>query len=48
MLVRERGRYSKRLRMSKQEIRDESKETDGNPQIKARVRRIQRDMRRAT
>jgi len=46
MLVRERGRYSKRLRMSKQEIRDESKETDGNPQIKARVRRIQRDMRR--
>jgi flagellar biosynthetic protein FlhB len=46
MLVRERGRYSKRLRMSKQEIRDESKETDGNPQIKARVRRIQRDLRR--
>ncbi len=46
MLVRERGRYSKRLRMSKQEIRDESKETEGNPQIKARVRRIQRDLRR--
>ena len=46
MLVRERARYNKRLRMSKQEIRDESKETEGNPQIKARVRRIQRDMRR--
>lgn len=46
MLVRERSRYSKRLRMSKQEIRDESKETDGNPHTKARVRRIQRDMRR--
>ncbi len=46
MLVRERSRYSKRLKMSKQEIRDEGKETDGNPQIKARVRRIQRDMRR--
>lgn len=46
MLVRERGRYQKRLRMSKQEIRDEAKETDGNPQIKARVRRIQRDLRR--
>ena len=46
MLVRERGRYSKRLRMSKQEIRDESKENDGNPQTKARVRRIQRDLRR--
>jgi flagellar biosynthetic protein FlhB len=46
MLIRERGRYNKRLRMSKQEIRDEAKEMDGNPQIKARVRRIQRDMRR--
>ncbi len=46
MLVRERSRYSKRLRMSKQEIRDESKETDGNPHTKARVRRLQRDMRR--
>ncbi len=48
MLVRERGRYSKRLRMSKQEIRDESKENDGNPETKARVRRIQRDLRRRT
>jgi flagellar biosynthetic protein FlhB len=46
MLVRERGRYGKRLRMSKQEIRDEAKETDGNPQIKARIRRIQRDLSR--
>jgi flagellar biosynthetic protein FlhB len=46
MLVRERARYSKRLRMSKQEIRDEAKETDGNPHTKARVRRLQRDMRR--
>lgn len=46
MLIRERARYQKRLRMSKQEIRDEAKETDGNPQIKARVRRIQRDLRR--
>jgi flagellar biosynthetic protein FlhB len=46
MLVRERSKYNSRLRMSKQEIRDESKENEGNPQIKARVRRIQRDMRR--
>ncbi|MDE3197502.1 MAG: EscU/YscU/HrcU family type III secretion system export apparatus switch protein [Acidobacteriota bacterium] len=46
MLIRERSRYSKRLRMTKQELRDEAKETEGNPQIKARVRRIQRDMRR--
>jgi len=48
MLVRERSRYSKRLRMSKQEIRDEAKETDGNPHTKARVRRLQRDIRRRT
>ena len=46
MLVRERARYSKRLRMSKQDLRDEAKDTEGNPQTKARIRRIQRDMRR--
>ncbi len=46
MLIRERARYSKRMRMSKQEIREEHRDTEGNPQIKARVRRIQRDMRR--
>ena len=27
------------LRMSKQEIRDEAKETEGNPQMKMRIRR---------
>ena len=46
MLVRERARFGKRLRMSKQEIRDEARDTEGNPQIKMRVRRLQRDMRR--
>jgi len=46
MLVRERSRYNKRMRMSKQDLRDEQKETDGNPQTKARVRRLQRDARR--
>lgn len=46
MLVRERSRYSKRLRMSKQDLRDELKDTEGSPQTKARIRRLQRDMRR--
>jgi flagellar biosynthetic protein FlhB len=46
MLVRERGRYSRRLRMSKQDLREEVKDTEGNPQTKARIRRLQRDMRR--
>jgi flagellar biosynthetic protein FlhB len=32
--------------MSKQDIRDESKETDGNPMVKARIRRIRRDLAR--
>jgi flagellar biosynthetic protein FlhB len=46
MLIRERARYSSRLRMSKQDLRDEAKESEGNPQTKARIRRIQRDLRR--
>ena len=45
-LLWQRHRYMKQLKMSKQEIREESKESEGNPQIKARVRRIQRDMAR--
>ena len=40
------ARYNRQLRMSKQEIRDENKEQQGNPQMKMRIRRIQRDMAR--
>lgn len=45
-LMWQRRRYTNQLKMSKQEIREESKETDGNPQIKGRVRRLQRDLLR--
>jgi len=38
--------FSKNIRMSKQEIRDEMKDTEGSPQIKSRIRQIQRDMSR--
>jgi flagellar biosynthetic protein FlhB len=38
--------HHKSLRMTKLEVRDELKETEGNPQTKQRVRRIQRDMAR--
>ncbi len=38
--------HYKSLRMTKLEVRDELKETEGNPQIKQRVRRIQRDLAR--
>ena len=34
------------LRMSKQEIREEMKQTDGNPATKGRIRRLQRQARR--
>jgi flagellar biosynthesis protein FlhB len=34
------------LKMSRQDIRDEMKQSEGNPESKARIRRIQRQMRR--
>ena len=34
------------LKMSRQELRDELKQTEGNPAIKGRIRRLQRQMRR--
>jgi len=34
------------LKMSKQEVREEYKETDGNPVIKSRIRQLQKAMRR--
>jgi flagellar biosynthetic protein FlhB len=42
----ERVAWNKKLRMTKQELRDEAKETMGNPQVKGRQRRIQNAMRR--
>ncbi len=35
-----------RLRMSRQDLRDEMKETEGSPQIRGRIRSLQRQMRR--
>jgi len=35
-----------RLKMSKQELREEYKETEGSPQIRSRIRGLQRQMRR--
>jgi flagellar biosynthesis protein FlhB len=34
------------MKMSRQQVRDESKESDGNPEVKGRIRRMQRQMRR--
>lgn len=38
--------YSKRLKMTKEEIRQEAKETEGNPEVKGRIRSLQREMAR--
>ncbi len=45
-IFRQLKRHNAQLRMSKQDIKDEHKEAEGNPQMKARVRRIQRDRAR--
>jgi flagellar biosynthetic protein FlhB len=45
-LFRQIRRYTKDLRMSKQEIREELKDLEGNPQIKMKIRRLQRDQAR--
>jgi len=45
-LTRQKRRYQKDLKMSKQEIRDEYKEVEGNPLMKQRIRRLRRDMAR--
>lgn len=36
--------YERNIRMSKQEIKEEFKQTEGNPQIKSKIREIQRRM----
>lgn len=36
--------YKQQLRMTKQELKDEMKETEGNPQIKSRMKRMQYEM----
>lgn len=38
--------YASKLKMTRQELRQESKESDGNPEIKARIRGLQREMAR--
>lgn len=42
----QRYEFNKGLRMSKQEIKEEAKQSEGNPQIKARIREKQRLMSR--
>ena len=38
--------YSKKMMMTRQQVRDEAKESEGNPEIKAKIRAQQREMAR--
>jgi flagellar biosynthesis protein FlhB len=42
----ERWRHENELKMSRQDLKDEFKETEGNPAVKMRIRRLQRQARR--
>lgn len=42
----QRWQFEKSLRMSKQEIKEENREQEGDPQVKARVRSLMREMAR--
>ncbi|MEN7343700.1 MAG: flagellar biosynthesis protein FlhB [Pseudomonadota bacterium] len=36
--------YAKKLRMTRQEVKDESKETDGRPEVRQRIRQMQQEV----
>jgi len=42
-LFRQKRKHTRELKMTKQEVRDEHKEVEGNPQIKMKIRKLQRD-----
>jgi flagellar biosynthetic protein FlhB len=44
--IYQRWQYEQDLKMTKQEIKDESKQTYGDPQVKARIRSVQMEMAR--
>jgi flagellar biosynthetic protein FlhB len=45
-LFRQRKRYTKGLRMSKHEVKEEAKESEANPQVRGKLRRLRRDLGR--
>jgi flagellar biosynthetic protein FlhB len=44
--VYQRWQYNQNLKMSKEEVKEETKQYEGDPQVKARIRSIQRDLAR--
>jgi flagellar biosynthetic protein FlhB len=45
-MFRQRWQYNKDLSMTKQEVKEEMKEQEGDPHVKAKIRRMRRDMLR--
>ncbi len=45
-LFREKRKFSNAQKMTKQEIREEMKDVEGNPQVKGQIRRLRRDLLR--
>jgi len=43
-LVRQRRRYTNSLKMTKQEIREEVKDMEGNPHVRGKIKRLRRDL----
>jgi flagellar biosynthetic protein FlhB len=40
----QRRQFNKEMRMSKKELKEEARQSDGDPHVKARIRRVQREM----
>ena len=45
-LFRQKRKFMKDLKMTKQQVKEESKEMEGNPLIRGKIRRLQRDLAR--
>jgi flagellar biosynthetic protein FlhB len=45
-LFRQQRRFTKQLRMTKQEVKDEAKDMEGNPHVKGKIKRMRRDLAR--
>jgi flagellar biosynthetic protein FlhB len=45
-LFRQKRKFTKELRMTKQEVRDEAKDMEGNPHVKGKIKRLRRDLAR--
>ena len=44
--IYQRWEYKRKLRMTQQEVKDEHRQTEGSPQVRARLRTLQREMSR--